>query len=218
MRAERPPGARGTRIVSLMSAEILPQDHPHAARLEKGTGTPLETWARRLDEAGARELDHTAIARLLVERWEVEEWWAQGVTVAYEQVIGRRVVGQSCDGDFSASASRTVPGTPTQVRDRWDAFMTDARRDGLGLEEPSLSDTATWRYWRAAVADGSRVSVNITAKDPGRSTLGIEHKGLESSEGRAAWKDAWKQVLGEFTARPAASTETTETTTTETTR
>ena len=69
MRAERPPGARGTRIVSLMSAEILPHDHPHAARLEKGTGTSLETWARRLDEAGARELDHTAIARLLVERW-----------------------------------------------------------------------------------------------------------------------------------------------------
>lgn len=185
-----------------MSDQILPQDHPHAARLENGTGTTLAEWTDRLDAAGGRDLDHTAIARMLVERWEVEEWWAQGVTVAYEQVIGRRVVGQSCDGDFSASASRTVPGTPTQVRDRWDAFMTEARRDGLGLEEPSLSDTATWRYWRAAVADGSRVSVNITAKDEGRSTLGIEHKGLETADARTAWKDAWKGVLGEFTALP----------------
>lgn len=194
------PGAR--RIVSSMSDQILPQDHPHAARLENGTGTSLAEWTDRLDAAGGRDLDHTAIARMLVERWEVEEWWAQGVTVAYEQLIGRRVVGQSCDGDFSASASRTVPGTSTQVRDRWDAFMTEARRDGLGLEEPSLSDTATWRYWRAAVADGSRVSVNITAKDEGRSTLGIEHKGLGTADARTASKDAWKGVLGEFTSLP----------------
>lgn len=200
--SDRVPGPGARRIVSSMSDQILPQDHPHAARLENGTGTSLAEWTDRLDEASGRDLDHTAIARMLVERWEVEEWWAQGVTVAYEQVIGRRVVGQSCDGDFSASASRTVPGTPTQVRDRWDAFMTEARRDGLGLEEPSLSDTATWRYWRAAVADGSRVSVNITAKDEGRSTLGIEHKGLETADARTAWKDAWKGVLGEFTALP----------------
>lgn len=200
--SDRVPGPCARRIVSSMSDQILPQDHPHAARLENGTGTSLAEWTDRLDEAGGRDLDHTAIARMLVERWEVEEWWAQGVTVAYEQVIGRRVVGQSCDGDFSASASRTVPGTPTQVRDRWDAFMTEARRDGLGLEEPSLSDTAMWRYWRAAVADGSRVSVNITAKDEGRSTLGIEHKGLETADARTAWKDAWKGVLGEFTALP----------------
>lgn len=200
--SDRVPGPCARRIVSSMSDQILPQDHPHAARLENGTGTSLAEWTDRLDAAGGRDLDHTAIARMLVERWEVEEWWAQGVTVAYEQVIGRRVVGQSCDGDFSASASRTVPGTPTQVRDRWDAFMTEARRDGLGLEEPSLSDTATWRYWRAAVADGSRVSVNITAKDEGRSTLGIEHKGLETADARTAWKDAWKGVLGEFTALP----------------
>lgn len=200
--SDRVPGPGARRIVSSMSDQILPQDHPHAARLENGTGTSLAEWTDRLDAAGGRDLDHTAIARMLVERWEVEEWWAQGVTVAYEQVIGRRVVGQSCDGDFSASASRTVPGTPTQVRDRWDAFMTEARRDGLGLEEPSLSDTDKWRYWRAAVADGSRVSVNITAKDEGRSTLGIEHKGLETADARTAWKDAWKGVLGEFTALP----------------
>lgn len=203
--SDRVPGPDARRIVASMSDQILPQDHPHAARLENGTGTSLAEWTDRLDAAGGRDLDHTAIARMLVERWEAEEWWAQGVTVAYEQVIGRRVVGQSCDGDFSASASRTVPGTPTQVRDRWDAFMTDARRDGLGLEEPSLSDTATWRYWRAAVADGSRVSVNITAKDEGRSTLGIEHKSLGTADARTAWKDAWKGVLGEFTALRATT-------------
>lgn len=182
-----------------MSTETPSQEHPHAERIESGTGTPLATWVRRIDDAGGRELDHTAIARLLPQRWEISGWWAQGVTVAYEQIIGRRVVGQSCAGDFAASASRTLPGEPDAVRERWDAFMTAARREELGLEQPSLSDTPTWRYWRAGVSDGSRLSVNITAKDEGRSTLGIEHKGLESAEAREVWKIAWKTVLTTFT-------------------
>lgn len=181
-----------------MSIETPPQQHPHAARIESGTGTSLATWVQRIDDAGGRALDHTAIARLLPQRWEISEWWAQGVTVAYEQVIGRRVVGQSCEGDFAASASRTLPGDPDAVRSRWDAFMTAARREELGLEQPRLSDTPTWRYWRAAVSDGSRVSVNITAKDEGRSTLGIEHKGLETADAREVWKTAWRTTLSDF--------------------
>lgn len=183
-----------------MSTEISPREHPHAARIEAGTGTPLSTWTQRLDEVGGRALDHAAIARLLPERWEISEWWAQGVTVAYEQVIGRRVVGQSCDGDFSASASRTVLGDPDAVRARWDAFLSVERREELGLEEPRTSDTDSWRYWRAAVSDGTRLSVNITAKDEGRSSLAIEHKGIETAAGREAWKTLWKRILTDFTA------------------
>lgn len=177
-----------------------PAQHPHAARIEAATGTPLAVWTARIDEAGGRELDHAAIARLLPERWEITEWWAQGVTVAYEQIIGRRVAGQSCDGDFSASASRTVPGAPGAVRDRWDAFMTAARREALGLGRPRLSETATWCYWRAEVEDGSRVSVNVTAKDAHRSTLAVEHKGLETAQAREVWKTAWKRTLTDYTA------------------
>lgn len=192
-----------------MSTETPPQEHPHAPRIESGTGTALATWVQRIDDAGGRELDHTAIARLLPQRWEISEWWAQGVTVAYEQVIGRRVVGQSCAGDFAASASRTLPGDPDALRSRWDAFMSAARREELGLEQPSLSATPTWRYWRAAVSDGSRLSVNITAKDEGRSTLGIEHKGLETAEAREVWKTAWKTTLADFTDFTAETTDTT---------
>lgn len=182
-----------------MSTEISPSEHPHASRIENGTGTALTTWVERIDGAGGQALDHAAIARLLPERWDIGEWWAQGVTIAYEQVIGRRVVGQSCEGDFSASASRTLDGDMTAVRDRWDAFMTDERREQLGLEEPRRTDTGTWRYWRAAASDGTRISVNITDKDQGRSTLGIEHKGIETAESRDAWKGVWKRILTDFT-------------------
>lgn len=187
-----------------MSTQTSPQDNPRAAAIGDATGTPLATWVERIDEAGGRDLDHTAIARALVARWDVSEWWAQGITVAYEQVIGRRVVGQSSDGDFSASASRTVPGDMDAVRTAWEAFMTTERREELGLGEPSLSDTATWRYWRAPLHDGSRVSINVTAKDgsggTARSTLGVEHKGIGTADARTAWKDVWKTTLADFTA------------------
>ena len=43
--------------------------------------------------------------------------------------------------------------------------------------------------------------MNITAKDEGRSTLGIEHKSLETADARSAWKG----VLGEFTALRATT-------------
>ncbi|GAA1484267.1 hypothetical protein [Brachybacterium fresconis] len=187
-----------------MSTETSPRAHPRAAAIETATGASLQSWVERIDGADGRVLDHAAIARLLPERWDITEWWAQGVTVAYEQIIGRRVVGQSSAGDFAASASRTVVGDMDRVRDAWDAFLTPRRREELGLQEPSLTATDTWRYWRAAVADGSRLSVSITVKDhrdgSARSTVGIEHKGIGTTAGRDAWKDTWKAVLTDFAA------------------
>ncbi|GAA1490036.1 hypothetical protein [Brachybacterium sacelli] len=187
-----------------MSTENPSHEHPRAAAIETATGTTLETWVQRIDEAGGRDLDHTAIASLLPVRWEITEWWAQSVTVAYEQVIGRRVVGQSSEGDFAASASRTVVGDMDRVRDLWDAFMTAHRRAELGLKEPALTDTERWRYWRAAVADGTSLSVNITAKDRSgradRSALAIEHKRIATAAARDAWKTTWKSVLTDFSA------------------
>lgn len=191
-----------------MTAEPAPMDHPRASAIAHATGTDFPTWVERLDEAGGRDLDHAAIARLLVQDWGVQEWWAQSLTVAYEQQIGRRVVGQSCEGDFSASASRTLDGDMDAVRDLWDRFMAEDRREQLGLGEGRLSDTEKWRYWRADVEDGTRLSVNVTTKTSGtknssgdspRSTLAIEHKGIETAEARDAWKGAWASTLNDFT-------------------
>lgn len=190
-----------------MTSPMTPHEHPRAAAIARATGIDFPTWVQRLDEAGGRDLDHAPLARLLVERWEVEEWWAQSLTVAYEQQIGRRQVGQSCEGDFSASASRTLDGDMDQVRDAWDRFMTEQRREEMGLSAGRLTDTDRWRYWRADVEDGTRLSINVTAKQgkPGtvgaadRSTLAVEHKGIETAEGRDAWKKAWKATLDDFT-------------------
>ena len=185
-----------------MDTVIDPEEHPRRRAVEPGTGADRAEWPPRPDAAGARELDHAAIARLVHTEHGVDEWWAQGVTVAYEQIIGRRQVGQSCEGDFAASASRTLDGDMDRVLGDWTAFMTAERRAELTLGEPAVTTTEKWRYWRARAEDGSRASINISAKDgsgaDARSTLAVEHKGLEDADQRAAWKTAWTRTLTAF--------------------
>src|SRR5690606_33966373 len=105
--------------------------------------------------------------------------------------------GQSCMGEYAASASRTLQGELDEVARDWDAFADRERREQLGLGEGRASSTERWRYWRADVDGGSQVSVNMSAKpvpagSAPRCTVAIEHKGLESAEAREAWKTAWK--------------------------
>ena len=74
------------------SKETVSDDAVRAA-----TGHGREHWFRLLDGAGASSWNHTAIARHLTESG-LDAWWAQGVTVAYEQARGLRLPGQQPDG------------------------------------------------------------------------------------------------------------------------
>ncbi|SJM61770.1 hypothetical protein [Gulosibacter sp. 10] len=172
------------------------------AAIASATGRPWEEWVALLDEAGARGAKHTAIARLALERMpprvEQDEWWAQGVAVAYEQHTGLRVPGQTCDGDFQLSTSRTASGDKDEVLARW-LGLVDGREEFGGVPvdgEPSTSQTEKWRYWRVPLADGSRVAANISDKPKGRASVGIVHTKLDSAEAVERWRPIWKELLG----------------------
>lgn len=174
-----------------------PRMPARALAIENETGTPFREWVRIIDDAGGRDLDHTGIARMLVDQHHVGGWWAQGITVSYEQWIGRREEGQSSTGDFSASASRTVPGAMDAVADAFDLFMAP-RQVEIGIEDMRRTETAKWRYWRADISDGSRLAVNLSAKNENRCVLAVEHKGIAAAKQRDTWKTLWKQTLTEF--------------------
>lgn len=72
------------------------------------TGKEFDDWAKLLDEAGAAEWTHSARAAWLADQHDLDRWWCQHVTVAYEQARGLRVPGQRGDGTFSATVTRTV--------------------------------------------------------------------------------------------------------------
>ena len=176
----------------------------------KATGKELHQWFAILDGHEARDLPHKDIARLLSAEYGVPGWWSQNVTVEYEKHIGRRETGQTQSGDYEGTATRTLPGTMDEVLERWIARLPDdpaaAGFDGVGLAgDPSVSRTEKWRYWRATLADGSRVTVTIADKPGGAakaagpaSTLAVTSSKLRTREESARWKSYWRAYLAEL--------------------
>ena len=169
--------------------------------IARATGIPWETWTARLDALGARQMSHAQIARHVAEQLdgvvENNEWWAQSVTVAYEQHSGVRRPGQAGDGSFGVSTSRTLPGTRDEVLARWCELMAGCSDlDGVLLgQAPTTAVTEKWRYWRARPTDGTRVAVTIGDKGGGRTTIGVSHTGLVSPEDGERWRAYWKDRL-----------------------
>jgi hypothetical protein len=168
--------------------------------IERGIGrswTEVEEFLASID---AKDKSHKEIAQALQDAGLAKDWWAQSATVAFEQLIGRRVPGQDCDGRFQTSTSKTVAGTMDEARDKWVALIGAAEDfSGVGISRgPELSETAKWRYWRCGLADGSRVNVNIYEKAPGKSALSLQHEKLEAPEQLVHWKSFWKATLSQL--------------------
>ncbi len=164
--------------------------------IEKGTGRPWEEWLAYLESINAPQLSHKEIAKKVYDKG-APGWWAQTVTVAYEQHIGRRVPGQDCDGEFSVSVGKTLDGTFDQALETW-VKLVGGRNEFSEItisRAPEITTTDKWRYWRCGLADGSRVNVNIYQKVPGKAALSVQHEKLESSEQVEHWRPYWKELL-----------------------
>ncbi|OFR89121.1 hypothetical protein HMPREF2863_10230 [Micrococcus sp. HMSC067E09] len=179
--------------------------------LVKATSIAWEDWTARLDAAGGKELDHRGLAEHALAAIREQggcsnpEWWAQGIAVAYEQHIGRRLPGQRKDGTFDANVSRTVAGTMDEALERVvEVFPAVLAEDGAAwtLEgEPRTSATEKWRYWRADFTDGTSVAVTINDKKVAegaapKAAVALGHARLPSSEAVTEAKAFWKGVLG----------------------
>ncbi len=159
----------------------------------KNTGRTWDEWFTLLDGWGAKERKHPEIARWLVDDHGVDGWWAQHVTVAYEQARGMRVPGQRADGTYGVSASKTVDA-PVEVL--FEAFEDeDVRARWLGdfdvtvrTARPAKSITAAWE-------DGStRLSIGFTAKGDNKSQVALAHERItdprKADEMKAFWRDS----------------------------
>ena len=157
-----------------------------ADAVQRSTGRARDEWFALLDDAGAGAWAHGPIAAWLVERG-VDGWWAQSITVGYEQARGLRLPGQRPDGAFEANVTRTLP-VPTEVTLAW---LTDPDRRRRWLDvEPELRSTRAVRSLRWAWPDGSRVTVHVHAAPGDRTRLSVQHRTTDAdalAELKAAW-------------------------------
>ncbi|MCA9288874.1 MAG: hypothetical protein KDA05_09840 [Phycisphaerales bacterium] len=175
------------------------------AAVKKATGRDWAAWVARLNEAGAADLTHKQIAAHLSENEKVDPWWAQMVTVGFEQAMGRRAKHEKPDG-FSVSGSKTIAAP---VEKAFAAFATARGRGrwldadlGVRKATPSKSVRITWNSGTGVRGEaGTSVEVNLYEKPAGKDGLPkcsvqVQHNKLPDAKAAEAVKAWWKERLG----------------------
>lgn len=184
--------------------------------IEKATGVAWSDWTAWLTVQGAREREHATIARLAeqhlgelgITAHQVTGeplnagWWAQGIAIEFELDHGLRAAGQTSRGDFAVSASKTLPGTIDDALRAWLTLvggLVEVAGAGM-MGEPAVTRTDKWRYWRVGLADGSRVSVTVSAREAAegaapKAVVAVNHGELESADVGERMRAWWKELL-----------------------
>ena len=156
------------------------------------TGKVWAEWFKILDKAGAKKWPHKEIAAYLSRKQEVSPWWSQMVSVAYEHERGLRQKFQKCDGEFSASGSRTIAAPMAKAFAAW----TDDKLRAKWLPNGKLEITTATpgKYVRGKWGD-SRLSVGFYAKGSEKTQVAVDHGKLASSNESAKMKSYWFAAL-----------------------
>ncbi len=173
--------------------------------IEQATGRSWDAWLTFMERVGATDLSHKQIAEKvtaeLTGKVDNPGWWAQSVTVAYEQHTGRRLPGQVADGTFQLSVSKATKLGMQELMDAWEAFAAnDAQVLALVASEPRVSGTDKRITWRTKAKDGSSIVVTSEPKKTWASLV-IAQTGLPTLEENAAAKERWTEIVRRFLAR-----------------
>ncbi|MBM4235545.1 MAG: hypothetical protein FJ152_03625 [Firmicutes bacterium] len=165
--------------------------------VEKATGKGWDEWFSILYQEEADKLQHKEIALLLSKKFGVDGWWAQSITVEYERHLGKRQVGQAKSGTFQTAVSKTMPGSLDQVFNLWLEAVKDTEEfNSIPLaEKPAISKTEKWRYWRANLKDGSKITITVGLKSEDKSMLTFSNEKLKDQDAIEPWKAFWKDYL-----------------------
>ena len=169
------------------------------ASIEKATHKSWSEWLAFFGDINAESLDHTHIAAHVFTELDGKiaspGWWAQAVTVAYEQHIGRRQPGQRSDGRYECSVSRVFDGG------REDVFAMLLERTSSvtqlnerRIENDRTSVTPVRSYWRADL-DETKVTLAVEEKTPEKSLVVVTHSELSNDEQVSTWRTFWKEWL-----------------------
>lgn len=162
-------------------------------KLKAKTGCTWERWVYALDSRGAAKMSHRDIAALVSEKYKIDGWWSQTVTVGYERIKGLRARGQQRNGTYEASKSRTFSVPVTTLFDAWaDASV---RRRWLNGETVKIRTATTPKSMRLDWTDRSIIAVGFAAKSKSKSSVAVQHTKLPDRETADRFKQYWSDRL-----------------------
>jgi hypothetical protein len=165
--------------------------------VRENTGRSWDQWFRLLDKWGAKDKKHPETVRLLREEHEVDGWWAQSITVAYEQERGLRVPGQKLDGTYSITASKTID---VPVKKLFDAFNDKrVRNRWLGNYELSVRTVRPGKSITADWENGStRLTISFDPKSKVKSQVALAHEKIAEAPQADELKAFWRERMIEL--------------------
>ena len=164
------------------------------ASIEAKTGCTWEKWVWVLDQAGAREWSHRAIAEHVRRRYKTPMWWTQAVTTGYERIVGLRAIGQRRDGRFEAGKSKVLAAPVARV---YRAFRdTRVRRRWLGDVDLTVRTAVPNKSMRVTWPDGTSVEWYFVPKGVAKCQMAIQHVKLADRDAVDRMKAFWGERLG----------------------
>jgi hypothetical protein len=171
--------------------------------VERATNRTWDEWLRYMDGIGAKNLNHHEIATEVLKELDGKidniGWWAQSVTVAYEQYIERRIPGQRPDGTFQTSVSKSTKLGMEALMDKWVNFAA-GDEDVLALiaGDVRVSGTDKRITWRTKGHDGSSIRITSEPKKDGTASIIVNHMELETEELNNQAKSNWSSIVQRF--------------------
>jgi hypothetical protein len=163
------------------------------AAVKAKTGCTWERWVKTLDHHGAERMSHREIATLVNEKYKIDGWWSQNVTVGYERIKGLRARGQRRDGTFETSKSRTFDVSVTALFDAWaDAGV---RRRWLKDATVKVRTATAPKSMRLDWNDHTIIAVGFAAKGKSKSSVAVQHTKLPDKETANHLKQYWSDQL-----------------------
>lgn len=171
--------------------------------VERATNRTWDEWLQYMDGIDAKNLSHHEIATRLLEELDGKidnlGWWAQSVTVAYEQYIGRRIPGQRPDGTFQTSVSKATKLGMQTLMDKWVEFAAEDQEVlDMIADDPRVSGTEKRITWRTKGHDGSSIRVTSEPKKDGTASIIVNHMELQTNELNLEAKAKWSSIVQRF--------------------
>lgn len=164
-----------------------------SAAVAKATGKSWDEWFALLERASAPKMEHQEIATLLYEKHDLSGWWAQMVTVGYEQErLGRRK--HEKPGGFEVSVSKTINTPLGKLYQAWSDMR--ARKRWLPESNFEVREATPHKSMRITWVDGkTHVDANFYAKGDDKSQVAVQHRKLESPASAEEAKRLWADRL-----------------------
>ncbi len=167
------------------------------AALRRATDHDWGWWLDRLTSDGYRQKKHREITRHVEKTYDISRWWTQSMVIGFERIVGLREIGQSREGDFSASKSKTLP---VAIERLFDAFNNASLRDRwLPGVEWNVRKATPHSSIRLEGFDGCPVELWFTSKGEAKSGVQIQQRKLTSKEDVARVKGEWAERIEALT-------------------